>query len=492
MSLYFEPQAEELMQFLLKQAKNNANNDRKIDLDNRKDLYEDDGEELIKYEIRKNFSLETYDRIRLMIDESCNVLKRIINEISIVYKQSPIRTLDIESAQPVYDDLIERTQLNTIMQSVNAYTNLMNHCGVLILPSDQGVQYSILTPELVDVYQDPYRPDNILALAYQVAMPITVGSTENRFVYWDVFGNHKTFNGDGVELKFDDNPEGVNPFKDPNDQKRTIIPVAWFHRKRPEFAFWDQTSGRDLYTGSLQIAVLLTYLNYMFKITSFPQKYIIGKVDAIAKQILDPLEILELTSMSAEQPQVGSLSNDFKLKEYWDVVNEKIGLIANNYGLSISNFKWTAQRSSGYALLLENWGKVEQVQRQIPVFRVGEQELFEKTKIIQNTIEGQPQIPQETQLSIDFAEVEFKEDPNLENQKWQTWIQNGIASPIDWIMDINPDLTEDEARELFEKNLEDKQQLQQRYGGILNIGQIAKQTLAGSGNAERQGESKSE
>ena len=471
-------QAKLLLKESRQAGKRSSEHIRKADLLERRNLYDDDGGVIIAREIARQFDPRTVSRINLLVDESINVLKRVINETSLVYKEEPRRIVVNEAGETVDDqqDILEqianRNMLNLRMRRVNRLSNLLNHAGILI----RGVEgelpkYSIITPDLVTVIQDENNPEEVVGLAYDITDGRGLGSSDFVMIYYDVFGNHATFDSKFNIMPNADNPGNENPYIDPDRPGRTIIPVAWFHKDIQDGAFWDSTGGKDLVNASIQAGIHFTYLNYMFKTTGFPQKYLVGDATTPGKQLFDPLTILHIQSSEGEQPQIGTLQNDFPIKDYFEVLMRKLSIVANNYGIAQSNFRITGDVQSGLSLSIENAAKLDTIAGQIPFYRDGEQELFRLTKIVMDASNSPLKYQDGLALNIDFKEPTVIEDITQENQKWETWIRNGVASRIDWIKSINPDIGENEAEKTLEENLRVNNRRVSQFRGILGNGQ---------------------
>ena len=118
-------------------AKYNANEARKREVAKRIDIYKDNLKTYIEDEIKKQFSKYTNEGIKQMVDDSQNITKRIINEISTIYAVEPKRTAFVDEKIDInYDALINRmSTFNLILDEVNKYTNLCNHAIVYIAPN---------------------------------------------------------------------------------------------------------------------------------------------------------------------------------------------------------------------------------------------------------------------------------------------------------------------------------------------------------------------
>ena len=129
--------AEKIIKDLLKQAKFEANSRRKIDMEERKDIFEDDFKDIIYSLICQQFKNDTKELLVKMLDCTQNPLKRIVNEISLIYRESPKRIIvnknesEQEKDQELLDKIVEEGHLDLIMPSVNQYSNLIDRKSVV-------------------------------------------------------------------------------------------------------------------------------------------------------------------------------------------------------------------------------------------------------------------------------------------------------------------------------------------------------------------------
>jgi hypothetical protein len=233
-----------------------------------------------------------------------------------------------------------------------------------------------------------------------------------------------------------------------------------FHREEPDDSFWDQDTGRDLYNAALMIGIKMTLFDYYFKVASFKQPYIVGdEITVPSKQILDPLTVFQA---KGEGAQVGLLDMQINMNQLKDALVFQINSIINNYGISADQWSLSISEMSGRALKIRNRALLEIRQEQIPLYREYEQDIFDKTKIVNNAHFPETQI-KSAEFSVDFGEIEFPEDPEEELRLDTKRLKMGLISLGQLYKKYNPDVDEKEGEKIIIKNLEKLKELREEH-----------------------------
>jgi hypothetical protein len=449
-------ECERLIRDSLEEAKSACELERKTEATRRLSLLSDDWSDLLKTAVEGQFHAKTRDNIKQLLDTTQNVFKRVVYLISQVYAYGIDRRAMVgEEPDARYAELMDNPVLDVKMSEVNRYSNALGECIVGIIPKDGGIEYIILTPDLVTVTQKPGSPTEIDTLSYEVAYVNTAGDSDIKRVYWDIYGNHRITDANGVDItaeELPDNPDGVNPYRDPENPGHTILPFVVFHASVPIWDFWNWTSGQDLVDGTLMIGVLLTYVNYLLKMNSFRQLLITGaNVDKLPDGLaLDPAFVLKITGEGAS---ASVLDFNQDSRPIMEVVKDKLNSLTNAYGVSGDLYRSSAGgASSGYALKLSREELYQRREEQVKVYKSYEHELFEKTRIVNNTAYPSSKISDNAEFSADFNETLFGENPTDIREQWKFDITIGAKSVTDYIRYLNPDMTEEEAEEKLRTN----------------------------------------
>lgn len=439
---------------------NAANEDtRKDTIEKRLDYLYDNYKDLITDEIEDQFVKNNFENIKLMIDDSINLAEYIINEIAVLYAKEPQRKLSKDSKR--WEKIQETINQNIIMDKVNKITFCCNECGIVVQPRNDTIELDIIAPNMISIIQEEDDPTKIFGFVYEINLSDTVDNDlteqvpykrdlyKRQFIYYDIEGNHFKFDQNNKIIENETNPDNVNPYKD--DKGNFILPLVIFHNNYNENSIWDETSGNKIFSSTLQIGVVSTLFNYYLKNSSHKQPVITGNADVQIpdSQILDVLSVIKIIGEGADFKLV-----DFQgdLEQFFKQLQHKIELTLNQMGLALDDFTKSGSPESGYKLQLKKEPLKKKVDEQKPFYRIYENELFEKIRIVNNTMYGE-QIDKNITFAIDYAEYGMLEDPE-EVRKDRTWkLQNNMTNILKLIMEDNPDIkTEVEAEKIYNEN----------------------------------------
>jgi hypothetical protein len=435
--------------------------DRQADAQNRLDLYSDNYADIIEEALSEQFCKENYERLRFFINHSQNIFKRVVNQISMVYKAEAQRTLSVESDR--YEEIKDDIDIDSRLRKVNRLTNALNEVIVVVAVRDGRLCYDLVTPNVCGVVQNEKDPTKMDALCYQTTSVNTASSSDINYAYWSVAGEHAILDKDFkvVELIYsptgDDATLGAYPYKDADG--RFVIPAVVSHREHPEDKFWDQDAGADLYNAAVALGVKMTLMDYYFKSASFKQPYVIGpNIDIPMNQIMDPTSWIKVNAPDPNSTaEVGLLDLQIAIDKLIEAITFQINSVINNYGISADMWTMSISEMSGRALKIRNMALLELRQEQVPMYRRFEMDLFAITRIVNNAhakFMKWAVIPEDADFTVDFGEIEFPEDPVYEIDLEKKRLDLGLISPGKFYQRFNADITDEaEAEKLWMKNI---------------------------------------
>ena len=355
-----------------------------------------------------------------------NITKRIINRISLVYMEAPIRTYTKEDVTDYFSGKDHK------LQRLERMCNLLD--GVLIKPcwriKDDGsehIEYDIIMDYEPLFDTDPLNP---YAIVYPVAQKAEVlDTTPEQFAYWDS-ENHFIFDKNGKMYTHDDNPDMVNPYG--------VLPfVECFRDGKPETDYLDTNASTDLIQTNLAINVAETNKNANIMFQSFGYLFVNGAgIDKDTMQIgQDKINYLGVDgSISIVSPPNAVPALD-------ESIQSSYKMLAQNYHLPISFVEGTSA-ASGVALKLRNTELTDDRKSDVTRWREVEFKLFELERRIIAVEDGKDAGDLE---DVDFSEsVEVLNDQE-QRDKWEWELSKGLIDLADILMQKNPDLTREEA-----------------------------------------------
>lgn len=468
------------------------------------DIFKDNWYYIIEDELKDQVSITTFDKYQWLITQEINVLKRVIKELSIVYTQAPERKavipqdevteqeaetdVDTEAVDENYELSQKDTNKNMVMQRINQLTNLVNHTLLKITYRNEKLDYDVINFNNAEIYcaEDDWMDivavkhffgfnlpstnsrNPSLKLSSNEGIPVTPIQSYKEAKLW-VKKDIKKSDVMITDSPDDEMLEGgfiytIKPLGDTEwisdtkpipyfDGEDPILPFVLFSKEYPFEKLLDFTTGNDLRDLNINIAILMIWLNSLEKYQSFKQ--IVFNTDNPEKipdgMAMGPADTLVNPTRNGEGTvQVLDLQTDIKSK--FQVIKERIMTVLAGYGISPENFTMSAAPSSGFALKISNMGKVEARKMQIPMYHLGEKETFDKERIIWNTHRPTELISKDAELIVDFAELDFPKSTKEKAEEFNFLQAHNILTEIDLIMQMNPELTREQAEEEYARN----------------------------------------
>jgi hypothetical protein len=236
--------------------------------------------------------------------------------------------------------------------------------------------------------------------------------------------------------------EELNPYK--------ALPFVPCWDSLPIDDFWVKGGG-DLISAQDAINEKLTDLMYIIRQQGFGVGYIkSGNHGPTGTGALDTVQanpgsfVVLPTDKDAE---IGFVSPEAPIQEVWETIQAIIQQTAIANGLSAHSLTAQLVSESGISKIVSNGELMEKRQDDIDLWRRYEARLFDLLKLVWNTHNPGKKFSDKAELSIDFAEIKQPSQEIEQSEKWQTLIDAGQASPVDWAMARNPDFSREQAVE---------------------------------------------
>jgi hypothetical protein len=415
-------------------------------------------------------------------DLSSNPFEQITRQLSVLYHEVPAVTNlngDI-SALTAREGLVTQAGLWQLMQRAQQMVIGLRESAIRIdvNPHVQGaptiapgIQYRIVTPDLLYCEAHPDQPD--IPVYYQEARlrefegkPIWVADVlDIRNPKEPIFGMFEIGKdgslGKDMSVEFMGHPthRGEDyPYRDGDGNP--FLPVVLYHAEKTGF-LWDAYNASQMVYGSLTSAVLYSMWVHLVRDACWSQKYVAGLSVAGLSQIdqneiarrssiaTDPSSILVFTQDpdAQGQPLVGSFSiptDPHALLESISKYEMRVGLAA---GLSPSELSRTnGDPRSGYALAVSKSGQREAQKKFAPVFRLGDEELLAKTAMLANRFLN-TSLP-ESGYRVSYHSMPLTPDEmRAQREDIIAKMQASLISPVQAVMMMYEDMDQREARE---------------------------------------------
>lgn len=408
-----------------------------------------------------------------------NLVRTLVDERAMLYKTPAERFLvgpdgkridegpDVDRVTAMWDQCL----MDARMKSIERYTLLQR--TILVKPTwrvgddygDAGqMELDVIGAHLCDVIQRQDDPTRMDAFLYSISDVDTVSTNTERtrigYVYWDAKKNLR-FEADGKRRTNPENPGGVNPYG--------LLPAVVFRDWFAEDRFW-LPGNVELVEQNEAINLVLTDIFHGLRMQTW------GYAVAIGENL--PVEIVhgpeQLVRIEIKPGGVGDfkiVKPEHNIEANLKVIDSCFGWIARTFHVNPNDIKLVGTVASGFALLIQKMPLLEDRQNRLELFRGYERRLFGCMRRVWNVRNPSQKISEEVRLGLDFAEVEFPQDPLQELTVLEKEIELGLVSPVDEMLRRNPDLgTREEAEKRLIQNLSERDRLKRQFNFSFGLG----------------------
>lgn len=456
-----------------------------------KNIYRDDWDYIIHQELKEQFTQATYKDLLFLITKELNILKRAVNEISMIYKRPASRVCYLDgdeehTAIERYNEISEDMDLDNIGKQINRYTNLTNATLNRIVLRDDKFDVDVMTFDMCDIVTDPNDFKKIIAVKIYMGIKLPGFISDNNIEVTNdtiKFDDAARYNHPGSTLgstpeysraklytleddgswiydiecsengdEYIDSTNRIpNPYVDVYG--KPILPFVLVTRTHPIDKLLDFTTGADLIDITIQTAVNLVHLNQLFKFQSWKQIWIIAEdLKTIGKELVaNPNSVWGIPASRETTTSIGTLDLQTDIQRQLSFIVERIKLVLAQYGIDSESFTRSGSAESGFKLQVKKEGLNELRADQLATYKKMEKDIFNIVRAINNYHYPSDLIPADSKLDVQFAEIEIAHDKEAEARRWEMEIRNNVSTPIDWISD-EYDLSNEEAEERFNQN----------------------------------------
>lgn len=424
--------------FLRDKYNTRVETDRKAESVRRLDLFRDRGRthfEAVIDDIFKNPKVRKWRKDFVRLAEYQNITKRIVCEKSTVYMQPATRS--VSKGDSRYQQVLHEVRFDRKMRQVNRYGNLINHC--LVWPDvvgDRLFMRTVTTDRFCAVAHpnDPTQAVGFVIDQYPNGLEVT-----DRSPHYLVMSEFEFF-------KLDKNWRFVEGSYEEHGLE--TMPALMWSREEPDDCLIDKTSGADLVSAHLAVALLNTMmLKHQKGGTQLP--YATGDVSGMAAgQPMDEEHLLQVP----EGVSLSSLDLGADPESYIKAARAVIKQIAANNGIPESVFDLSYQATSGFEIELKRTGLRELRLEQILDFRPFEKNLAELWSTVLKKAEH-PLAFEMNGWAIDFGEIDAPQDPMAKLDYWSKLEDLGLANRVEMYMEMNPEATPAEAKNAVANNI---------------------------------------
>jgi hypothetical protein len=385
------------------------------------------------------FGLFSRETTRIIPKNHFNLTGKVLDLIATLYNGDVDRWLvnrhgEIDEKQTkLLQDLYEDAEMETAAQEF--YEKALFFNTVLVSPVWRrgSMQIDTYTPNFLTVRTDP---DDYLSLrALWLDKEV---ESEDAAVYWDDRSHY-------IELRTGERiPVGNN-----TDMKNIYgaLPFEVLRIKKGS-DFWGEGQA-DLVENNIwyDIRENNNIFVEMFQGLGVGLGINLGQRDEIQ---LKPNTIINVENVreGKVQPDLRFASTNAPLSELRESANDYYKKIGNSRGISGQAFSNEIITTSGVAKAYDNQELVNKRTKHRTVLKRFEKRFYEKFRMVYNYHARQENLPllkEGLKLHVDFIEPQKLITQDEELKRWDFELKNGLASPIDYLIYRNPDLTTEEA-----------------------------------------------
>lgn len=372
-----------------------------------------------------------------------NAIKRIVNELSSVYSEPAVREVEGDEDNRRYQEVQRRCRQAEQFIRVNRMLNL--HRAVLVgfrvrklANGELEPVIDIATPSIVRAVMHPNDATQVVGWLIRVAHR-NLHTTENdRRPSWVLETDYeRAYLDETLHILGAPKPHGLDRCR--------WVPIT---RGPAMPGFWPGEEGEDLVAA--QIAIWFANICMLKETKSATNQTVLsGDLTSMARgQAMD-------TETPIEAPEgvgVSTVDMSMDVKMFGATADHILEHAANNYGMSLSLIKHQSATSADSRELMRVPLRELRREQQVPL-RAFEQQFVEVQAMVLR--KDLPELAFKTDgWTIDFGEAQTPLSERETADLFEKQRQLGLTNTVDFLIEKNPDLTEEQALELLRRNVE--------------------------------------
>lgn len=421
----------------------NVNRVRREAIARRLRLYRDQSRPDIECAIRQIYETPDYQNTLcryIDIAKEQNVTRRIVDEIASLYDRPVLRTLLDPARDAAFHLEEKRLRLHELMQEAHHLLTLCNEVLVWQYSgADDRPKLRLVTPDMFDAV--PHPRDTLVEAGLLIDMvPITsyTGELRSRLPHYELWD-------DTYRYLISARGEWVDELGDPADKPIEHglgrIPGVLLHRREPTTCILDASTGSDIESCHLGVALLNVMIMRLSKSQGERQPVLQGNLAAVASgQVMNGERPLLLP------PEVVASMLDTKTDpdHYLAVKRDKISSTAVTYGMSYEQVTNSETSDSGKLFELRR-EKLKEIRNES---RRRSSQVNEPAVI---TLIGFDPVG----VRFDYQEQSLPQDAGEKVALLRDKMKMGLDSPLAYLQREDPDLDRKAAQTLLMMNLRD-------------------------------------
>lgn len=385
-----------------------------------------------------------------------NDVPRIIKRLALCYMKPAIRTY--ENISDEHKAIVE-SNLDVWLKECDRQATLLN--TILVRPiynrRKQKLDYQILGRQFANVITYDDDAHEAKEVSYTIAASIA-GVEQEVTVYWT----------DNEVWAEDTRKIDVTRFLPEMFPSGRVNPYG-----RIPFVTLRLEQSNDFWGDGLSDYVNLCESNSMLLTSAYVKQWLtFGYGIAKNLNLEDNLKIrpnqlisVDVADFNRPEPDLKFITPNHETKGDTDYISYSRKTALNSFGMSASSLSTDTNQLSGYAKTIDNIEIQDANNDKISIYEVFERELFEMQKL-ELRANG---IPVNESAAIVNVLHQTYEMPKSESEIWlsrEKEYQYDMSSAIDWLMQDNPSMTADDAKQILVNNKKFKTDLEVESRGM--------------------------
>jgi len=226
----------------------------------------------------------------------------------------------------------------------------------------------------------------------------------------------------------------------------------------PLDGFWN-LKDKDTNDVIKQICIALTEIRYIQRYGAFGLKYSVNAKlpDEPKMDITGWIEFQQddpVPGSNVKQVEIGELENKAKITELTQSVMDMIRLLFTLKGINSDALTGSKEKTTAESKNLDRKDLVKQITNQEEIWKLNEENIFITLICVYNR-DNSSKLPTGLGINVDYPDPEeTAADMEKKLNNFLVMIENNFKTSVDWIMEQNPDISEEEAKLLYERNIE--------------------------------------
>ena len=374
--------------------------------------------------IQPYFAIDAFKEIPVY---ESNLTRKFVNKMSRVYTIAPERKSSVQ-----YKKLTEGKDLK--MKHVERITRLLGTLATEVCFDDKKNIFTYHPIYYYDCFFGDNDPFNPVAIIYPILNPVddvSYNKGKEKFCYLD----------ERIKRVYD----GEGNIEHEEEHYYECLPVLFSHKEEQLDSFFVEGAS-DIINANEHVNITLTEMQLGLRFQMFGQPYATGVYEDSAVTRTGSNVIINLP----ENASYGIATPGGNIKDVIENLKFQISLVAQNNHLMVY-FEENADRpSSGLALLIKDFERMEDYKDDLEMWRIYEKKLY----YIERKIAEANNISLPESFSVKFIEPEYPKSVSEQIAKDNWDMEQGLTTKEDILIREERDLTKSQAKKVIEKNLE--------------------------------------